>query len=324
MQTIYVQRKQSAESVKSQQGQFFSLASSKGTEKDEVVGNNHNNNIDNNNIDPFWTVIDEDIKLVDADTNDVILIMKKNVIPKEHAKIAYERLMPVAKSNSNSNRGIAGGKLDIKKIFTTRPNFKVGKQTEFRVYPLLKNGNVGKTHYCNPVSSSIVGWTDIPKRTEKDVKCRLTAFTARHFEKFSETFPFFEKIDQVYEELAPEHRKRQKEYANNTVALISNTTFSTITVNHLFRSALHKDAGDYKDGLGAFSVWQSEKESGELLFPEFGIAARMCTGDVLLFNSHLWHCTAPIQSKERLTFVCYLRMNIPKNCPKSKDTSIDG
>src|SRR6478609_2986998 len=251
LKEIRVKRKSSADAVKANQGLFYSLASDEGSKKDTV---------NDNTIHPFWTIISDDVKLIDEDTGDIIFIMQRNVVSVDKAKVAYEKLMPVAKSNSNSNRGIAGGMLDMDKIYTTRPNFKIGKQTAFRVYPMLKTGQVGKTHYCNPVSSSIVGWTDIPKRDEKHVKCRMTAFTARNFDKFQETFPFFESIDDVYAKLAPEHHARQKEFANDTVALIGNTTFSTITVNHLFRSALHKDAGDYKGGLGAFCVYQSTPE----------------------------------------------------------------
>ena len=305
MREIRVKRKILCDDLKKKQGLFYSLSSDEGSEK----GTDHTETIH-----PFWTVIDEDCRIVDDDTGDIVFIMKKEAIPEEQCKATYDILLPAAKSNANSNRGIAGGLLDMDKVRTARPNFKVGKQTAFRVYPMLKDGQVGKTHYCNPVSSSIVGWTDIPKRDEKSVKCRLTAFTAKHFDKFKGTFPFFKSMDAVYQDLAPEHYERQRQHAGDTVALISDTVFSTITVNHIFRSALHRDAGDYKEGLGGFAVHQ-KGDGGELLFPEYGLAARVSTGDVLLFNSHLWHCTAPVKAKDRLTFVCYLRVNIPKNCP---------
>lgn len=308
MRRLQQSRKISTEDIKKSQGLFWRLSSDTGSkidvDEDSPVPNS------------FWTIVEEeDTYLVDSDTGDVILILCKNRLPSDAIQVAYDVLKPVAKSNSNSNRGIAGGYLDMQKIRTARPNFKVGKQSDFRVYPMLKEGQIGKTHYCNPVSSSIVGWTDIPKRDEKHVKCRLTAFSANQFQKFSKTFPFFESIDKVYKEEAPDHYGRQKEFSDGTVALVGNTIFSTITVNYLFRSALHQDAGDYKGGLGAFAVTQTGS-GGELLFPEYGVAARVCTGDVLLFNSHLWHCTAPVQSKDRLTFVCYLRIKVPQNCPK--------
>lgn len=314
MKTIKVHRKVSDDKIKEAQGGYFSLASDLGVAKEAHNGTNRP-------VHKYWTVIDSDVKLVDADTNDIICILKKNCIPLKHCETAYDVLMPVARSNSNSNRGIAGGLLDMNKVRLARPNFNVGKMTPFRVYPKLKNGEIGKTHYCNPVSSSIVGWTDIPKRDDKSVKCRMTAYTAKNFEKFQETFPFFESVDANYKKLAPEHYERQIKYANGTVALIGKTSFSTITLNHKFRTALHKDAGDYKDGLGAFCVTQSAKTGGELLFPEYGLAIRVCTGDLLLFNSHLWHCTAPLECEDRLTFVCYLRFNIPINCPKSRRSS---
>lgn len=296
--------------IKEAQGGYFCLSSDVGVAKEAQSQKNKP-------VHKIWTIIDSDVKIMDSDTGDIIGILKKNCIPKDQCKVAYDILMPVARSNSNSNRGIAGGLLDMNKVKLARPNFQVGKMTAFRVYPKLKTGEIGKTHYCNPVSSSIVGWTDIPKRDDKSVKCRMTAYTAKNFEKFEETFPFFETIDDNYKKLAPEHHARQMKYSDGTVAMIGKTSFSTITLNHKFRTALHKDAGDYKEGLGAFCVTQSAKTGGELLFPEYGLAVRVSTGDLFLFNSHLWHCTAPIECDDRLTFVCYLRFNIPKNCPKA-------
>lgn len=290
------------------QGLFFSLASPHGT-KTETSAKGIKR-------DAFWKVIDKPCIVVDAETDEVLLIFDKNRLSVDNIETAYNVLQPVAKSNSNSNRGVAGGYLDMQKVYKARPNFKIGKSTDFRVYPMKKDGQIGKTHYCNPVSSSIVGWTDIPKRDERSQKCRLTAFSARNLQKFKQTFPFFEEIDAVYEELAPEAYQTQKEFSDNTVARVGDTVFSTITVNHNWRSALHKDAGDYKGGLGAFTVVQSSKMGGELLFPEYGIAVRVCTSDVLLFNSHLWHCNAPVTAHDRLTFVCYMRSKIPANCPR--------
>ncbi len=299
--------------MQSKQGMFYSLKSSIGSRDDTLPDSTAE-------IDTFWLMVDEPTRVLDKETGRTLLILDRERLNDVNVQTAYNILQPVAKSNANSNRGIAGGYLDMNKVYKSRPNFQVGRQTDFRVYPMKRDGTLGKTHYCNPVSSSIIGWTDIPKRDERSVKCRLTAFSAKQFDRYSQTFPFFEEIDTVYKELAPTQYAFQKEFAADTTAVVGKTVFSTITVNYNWRSALHKDAGDYKGGFGAFTVIQSSTMGGELLFPEYGVAVRVRTGDVLLFDSHLWHCNAPVMAESRLTFVCYMRSNIPTNCQDKRSS----
>jgi hypothetical protein len=56
--------------------------------------------------------------------------------------------------------------------------------------------------------------------------------------------------------------------------------------------------------IGAF-------EGGELIFPQYGIAVEIETGDVLLADVHEWHGNAPLVgvdgSYERISTVMYYR-----------------
>ena len=110
------------------QGAYFCLSSDIGVTKESDSATNRP-------INKIWWHIDRGIKVVDAETNEIIFILKKNCIPKSECKVAYDILMPVARSNSNSNRGIAGGLLDMNKVRTARPNPKTKRrssQTEAR------------------------------------------------------------------------------------------------------------------------------------------------------------------------------------------------
>jgi hypothetical protein len=76
---------------------------------------------------------------------------------------------------------------------------------------------------------------------------------------------------------------------------IDGTAFSTLTVNMNFRTALHKDAGDYQQGFGNLSVIEWGKyHGGETLFPRFGLGFNLRTGDFVAMDVHEWHTNAPI------------------------------
>ena len=266
-----------------------------------------------------WTIINANSDVIDRDSGKIILKFRKARVPFELQKVAYDSLVASAKFTRNSNRGVASGLVDPERVKTVRPSLVVGKVDRFRLYPKLPNGELSKASFGNPAKSAIIGWTDIAKRNEKHIKCRLTAYTALHLDQYEDTFPFFECIDEVYKKEAPEGWKRQMTVANKTNARVGNTAFSSITVNYDWRSALHKDVGDYKEGYGVIVVCQPNEEGGELLFPEYRIAVRICSGDVLLFDSHIYHCNAPLNTgaKDRLSFVCYLREKIQRVCPNA-------
>jgi hypothetical protein len=85
-----------------------------------------------------------------------------------------------------------------------------------------------------------------------DEKCRQTAYTFQNLEKYTSAVPIFQKIDQFFKSLVPNRYKAQKEAISkiNPKYCIPKTVFTTVTVNKNFRTAMHKDGGDYKEGFG--------------------------------------------------------------------------
>ena len=54
----------------------------------------------------------------------------------------------------------------------------------------------------------------------------------------------------MFQKLIPDSYEKQITQANKKPRLkIPDTSFSTITINRNFRTALRRDAGDYKDGF---------------------------------------------------------------------------
>ena len=196
----------------------------------------------------------------------------------------------------------------------------------------------------NQVASNPIGFYEESKNFCK-LPCRLTHFTRTNYQKYKEGLPFIQKISQMFQHLIPNAYEKQLEQANKKPHLkIPDTPFSTITINRNFRTALHRDAGDFKGGFGNLTVIERGKyHGGYTILPQFGVAVDVRTNDFLAMDVHQWHSNTPIYETEedkefnqklepafkdnpevgtvgiyekytRLTFVCYLREKIV-DCP---------
>ena len=220
---------------------------------------------------------------------------------------------------------------------------------ESLIYLIIKKKNgISKMKVNNQVASNPIGFYESSKNFA-ELPCRLTHFTRTNYKKYTEGLPFIQKIDSMFEKLIPESHQKQLERANEKAHLkIPNTSFSTITINRNFRTALHKDAGDFSGGFGTFTVIErGSYHGGYTVFPQFGVGVDVRSGDFLAMDVHQWHSnTAIIETEEdkqmnskldkvfndnpevgtvgldkkytRLTFVCYLREKI-LNCPETID-----
>jgi hypothetical protein len=217
------------------------------------------------------------------------------------------------------------------------------------IYKIVKSkGLVSSMKINNQVASNPIGFYEESKNFAK-LPCRLTHFTRVNYDKYQEGLPFIQRIDACFKKLIPEAHHSQLTKAQEKPHLqIPGTCFSTITINRNFRTALHRDAGDFKGGFGNLTVIDRGKyHGGYTCFPQFGIGVDVRKGDFLAMDVHEWHTNTPIietaEDKEfnatlepvfndnpavgtvgiyeqytRLTFVCYLREKISK-CPDQKD-----
>jgi hypothetical protein len=175
---------------------------------------------------------------------------------------------------------------------------------------ILKDGTVSKITVGNKVLSGNVGYMD---RNAMVQYCRKTAFGRKYFEKFKAGIPFVEFIDKKYEELCPAYYKKQKAIAagTNRNYVIGDTSYTTITLNKNFRTAVHQDSGDYREGFGNLCVYrEGDVKGGLFVLPEFRAAVDMQNCDMFFADVHRWHgnteiITAP--NSFRLSFVLYYR-----------------
>jgi len=207
---------------------------------------------------------------------------------------------------------------------------------------------ISKMKVNNQVASNPIGYYEAAKNFA-DLPCRLTHFTRTNFDRYQTGLPFIRRIDSLFHELIPESYDKQRSRADTKPHLkIPDTSFSTVTINRNFRTALHRDAGDFREGFGNLTVIeQGSYHGGYTVFPQFGVGVNLRSGDFAAMDVHQWHANTPIhetdedkqrneiivsdfkdnpdvgtvglyQKYTRISFVCYLREKIAK-CPDSVD-----
>jgi hypothetical protein len=209
---------------------------------------------------------------------------------------------------------------------------------------IKKQGGVSKMKVNNQVASNPIGFYESGKNFA-DLPCRLTHFTRTNFEKYNEGLPFIQYIDKLFKRLIPDSHLKQLMRANTKSHLqIQKTAFSTVTINRNFRTAMHRDAGDFRGGFGNLTVIERGKyHGGYTIFPQYGVGIDLRNNDFVAMDVHQWHCNTPMYETEedkkfnesldpafkdnpevgtvgiyekytRISFVCYLREKIA-NCP---------
>jgi len=309
----------------------------------KFINEKHYNKIIKSNYDVYG--------ILEDGTRQLLLKFRKNVIPIDICNTAFNALEKHAQ-HKNYNRGAASGSLDIKKL----PSYvgKITKKDKFRIYYNTKHGNKTNDNVGNMAMSNIAGYYDKPDRNEyeklklktktknKTIKkisnkisnhsiangkdrfgiplCRTTQFTKNEVEKWNNTLPLIQHINKQFKLLVPDRYNIQLERAQITPQYqIAKTAYSTLTINYDWRTACHKDKGDYEEGFGNLIVLEKQKPhnigvkpftGGYIGFPKWGICVDVCQGDFLAMDVHEWHCNTLIKGSGRLSIVCYLRKNM--------------
>jgi hypothetical protein len=256
---------------------------------------------------------DTDVYTINAlGEKQLLLKFRKAVIPLEECKTALSIFKTPAKKKRD-NRGASAGVLDLAKL--PKYVYMLGDVSKFRCNGYFnENGDFIKNNISNLAPSNILGYFDKPDRNlgAGAPPCRLTGFTKHHFSKWVKSIPYIKCVDRLFKELIPDKYQKQYDRAQETDFVIEDTSFSTVTVNYNWRTALHKDAGDYTEGFGNLMVLEEgEYKGGYIGIPRYGVSVDVRTGDFLAFDVHQYHCNTEIQpiTKDytRLSVVCYLR-----------------
>lgn len=278
-------------------------------------------------------IFDEDVDVyTEGENGEKKLLgkLRKKVIDPEIIKTGWEGFWITAAPSRN--RGAAAGPIDVKgKYWQKRNPQKIQGHSAYD----------GKMRVNNNVFSSVLGYFDATPFMK--LPCRLTSYTMRYWKYYNHGLPFIRAIDQCFATLVPDRHALQEKAANQKPLLhIPQTAFSSVTINRNFRTALHRDAGDFKEGYGNLSVIErGEYHGGYTLFPQYGVGFNVRTGDFLAMDVHEWHCNTELIETEadkkankdlpkihkddvetgtqgsdkpfsRVSFVCYLREKLRK------------
>lgn len=254
-------------------------------------------------------LVEEDCDILRPD-GSVLAKFRKGVLPPNECAAAYHALLPAAATSYN--RGIAAGGDGVQKGAHV-DRFDVGEASQTRFRPLKKDGTVSNTTYAKPVKSGIVGYFD---RSARNPYCRQTAYCLNHPDRFAAAMPLVRRVSGLFRELMPERWEAQMEMIRKTHPdfVVSDTAFTTITVNRDWQTAVHTDRGDLSAGFGVLTALRSGRfAGGYFVFTGFTPrpAINMETGDLLCGDVHEWHGNTPIRGIQgrytRLSLVFYYR-----------------
>lgn len=283
-------------------------------------------------------LIQEDTDAYGIDSNGEKFLLckfRKNVIDAELCKIGFDNFKNAAKPSRS--RGAAAGPIDTEGVYWKKR--ELTNTNKWRT-SYLNDGKKSKMSVNNPVASNAMGYYE--KSPNFGLPCRMTHHTKIGIKKFEAGLPFIERIDELFKELVEDRYAMQHHRASLRPDFqINDTAFSTITINRNFRTALHRDAGDYREGFGNLSVLEYGKYSGGYTcFPQYGIGIDLRQSDFVAMNVHEYHANTPIyetpedkayndtleniykrdnpeigtagigEKYNRLSFVCYLREKI--------------
>jgi hypothetical protein len=271
---------------------------------DKRMDDKHAENLGNKFVTPSMIdfIIRDDADVYTTD-GKLLVRFRKGALSKEHAHQFYDNVIDFAETPT-SNRGSTSGS---------------------------KSKNV----YDNPkIMSNIIGYFDrFPPNYKISFKkagikapleVRECRFNRDCPDKFEKLIPLVREINTLYKQYTPEHFERQNNKAKQTFFKVADTSFTTITTNVNFRTAIHKDKGDDMEGFGNLAVIENGKyEGAETCFPQYGIGVDVRTGDIIFMDVHEWHGNLPMKpidkDAKRLSIVCYLRYKLwvrTKNKPR--------
>jgi hypothetical protein len=292
-------------------------------------------------------ILDEDVDVYGIDDEGekkLLARFRKHVLPNDLVKTGWEAYYQTAAASRN--RGAAAGPIKPESNY-----WKKRKPVEINKWSARyeQDGKLSKMRVNNNVFSSVLGYFE--QTPFMGLPCRLTSYTQKYFQQYKHGIPFIQSIDGVFKRLIPDKHAKQLAAAKEKPAYqVADTAFSSITINRNFRTALHMDDGDFREGFGNLSVIERGQYSGgATVFPRYGVGFNVRTGDFLAMDVHEWHCNTEMYESEadkkfnkalpkihhdsietgtmggekpftRISFVCYLREKLRECKPKETQT----
>jgi hypothetical protein len=160
---------------------------------------------------------------------------------------------------------------------------------------------VSKTTYPMPVMSGVAGYMDA--NDHRNPYGRMTPYTARYPKRFSLCLPYVKKLDGIFRQELPQRWKKQRQAADKIDQrhLIDRTSFTTLTTNHNFRTAAHRDEGDLPEGFSSLAAFTGPEAEGGGVASSYSPSIAWPSGCALETCSWwtiMWPCTRMRRSWE--------------------------
>lgn len=183
-----------------------------------------------------------------------------------------------------------------------------------------KDGTMSQTRSVPKGYEVISGLIGYYPRYPRIPYCRQCAWNQQNPELFEKLLPLFKRVNELHKEHAPESWAAQNEIVEKTSKdfVIPDTIYTTVTVNKNFRTAYHLDARNFEAGMAPMLLMRQGKfEGGLVVMPEWRIAAKLETGDLIFFrNMQDLHGNTKItgmsKDYQRCTLVFYYREEMIK------------
>ena len=260
--------------------------------------------LDDNSYDD---VISDDCRVYKPN-GELLLVFIKKGISFQAGKNAYDTLRKIPAGSGLNNRGIAVDKKETQADTITLDG-KASKTTSTNGYKIERFRRLG-------TAAAIMGYYD---RYTRIPYCRLTSFNEHNMDGFQLCYPLIKRVDDLYAEHVPEKYQLQRAEADRTSKdfVIRDTSYTTVTVNKNWQTAVHKDAGDFEQGFGNITCLRAGNYRGGLtVFPKYRVAVDLGSCDVVMMDVHEWHGNTVLRGKfkqfTRISLVCYYRSNMIK------------
>lgn len=250
----------------------------------------------------YDVLFSEDVRVFKPDGSP-LLVLLKGVLKPDLISQAWDCLKKV--NGRTENRTVASG---------------IGLENRKK-----QDGTLSKTFSVPKgweVHSAILGNFERTIRMPYAHECSWNAAFPHLFRK---TWPLLEQCSGVFKDQVTDRYLVQKGFCDRTNPdwVIPGTVYTTITVNKNFRTAAHMDAGDLVAGFSNMAVLKEGlQKGGDLVLPNWRIAAQLDHGDLILFDAHEFHGNTqhvPISKDAvRCSIVMYYREKMV-HCKSAKD-----
>ena len=246
--------------------------------------------------DSFYdTLITEDTDCYRED-GSILFKFRKSICSTDEQEVAFLAFKGLAKATHG--RGAAAGPIDPNSVYWKKRKIVKLSPGGWSAEYHSVSGKKSKMKIQNEVASNIVGYWSETHGIGMNMPCRLSHYSRQEFLKVEDGTRYLQTLSNSYKNLHPVwFDKQMAQVRLNPKMAIGDTPFSTITINRNFRTAVHKDAGDY--GFGNLSVLEyGHYHGGFFIFPKYRIAIDMRSGDHLCADVHEYHANTALYETE--------------------------